>query len=249
MKNCSKCNQPNTNKAKVCNNCGNTSFGNIDKNTSSGSGSGCLYLLFFMPIELYLSAFRKFPKITVGITILMIISSFLAPYNHNKQVETEKAAISSDSSFPKEELAFITLFNSAKDQMLLADDKAKKELIKKNLKIDSIKVLPRNFQISNWKGEVTKIEKSPYGETIGFKIRLSGSNVYFTNYGSSVSHLDSYGIKKENKLFNEIASLSARTDVIFSGKLINKQKEFEKTIDEKIEEPNFIFELTEITTK
>ena len=35
-----------------------------------------LYLLFYMPIELYLSAFRKFPKITVGITILMIISYF-----------------------------------------------------------------------------------------------------------------------------------------------------------------------------
>lgn len=205
-----------------------------------------MYLLVFMPIELYINAFRNFPKITGTITAIVIISSLLTSYNHNKKVETEKTIISSDSSFPKEELAFITLFNSVKDQLASADNSVNKELIKKNLKSESIKVLPRNFQISNWKGELSNLEKSSDGSHVGFKIRLSGSNIYFSNYESFVSSLDNYGIKRESKLFDKIASFSKGTEVIFSGRIINKQKEFEKAIDDKIEEPNFIFELTEI---
>lgn len=248
MKSCSNCGTKNRNDAEHCNKCGSTQFGNGKKR--SGEGQGCLYTLTFWPFELYFGLLKSHPKATIGVTIFFIVLSLISSYEHNKKVETEKMVITSDASYAKDQGTFVQLFSQAKEEISKADTDPKKELIKKNLKKEVLKLFSKGWQVTNWKGEIAEVKTSTDGD-VGFKIRVMGSDAVFMNYDLIMTFTDPYRIKKSSKIFDKIASLSVGDSVNFSGRIINSKGEFEKSLDKTAkglssEDWKYLFELTDI---
>lgn len=225
-------------------------------NTGASSSGGIISSIISLAVSLLSLIFqgaKKYPKTASGIVGSIIIIGAISSAVEQSKINSEMENITADVAFPKEELAFINFSNSAKIRIKENENKLNPEFLAEQINKEFLQIIPNNFQINNWEGELLEADSYKEGKQIGFTIRLTGSKIFFTNHGIDYGDLDKFSIKDKSQAFEKIKSIPIKTKVKFSGKIVNSTQEFkERNVEfakDNEKDRKYLFELTNIEIK
>jgi len=157
---------------------------------------------------------------------------------------------SQEAELPEDETEFISALENGYNGYLAAPNELVQGGTRASRKEDICKTLNSDL-ISNWVGEVKKLDSTSNGEGI-LIVSLPGSRAKVKN-GTNIKDLDVRGayISPDSELFNKVASLRIGQKIIFSGKFYSNKVDCvwgtSFTLKGSMEEPEFMFNFTDVS--
>lgn len=147
-----------------------------------------------------------------------------------------------------------TAFIQAVEQGQTSAKSAKNDMQKGGAKASRDKAMCaaiKSMTVNNWTGTLATIDSNSDGMGV-VSIRIA-RDVHVKTWNNSFSDIgDKTLLEPGSDLFNKVSGMSKRTKVKFSGSFIAEEdncvKESSMTLDGKLEEPEFIFRFSDISS-